>query len=76
MQNNHSKNGTILGIYPTCPGGTVTAVRVGRDRVVCYDVHLDHGRAGIQVPDELVRTALHGRLAQGEKAIDGTRGRL
>ena len=62
MQNNHSKNGTIL--Y-TCHNGA--RARVGR-----FD-HLerDHGRAGVQAPDALVREALYGRLTEGEETGDG-----
>jgi hypothetical protein len=64
MQNNHSKNGTIL--Y-TCHGGAPAAVRTGR-----FDhVERDHGRAGIQTPDALIREALHRRLAEGEETGDG-----
>src|SRR5260370_39216224 len=68
MQNNHSKNGTI---FVTCHGGALAAVRVGRDRFHLDYVHLDHGRAGIQAPDALVRQALHRRLSEGEKVGHG-----
>ena len=63
MQNNHSKNGTIL--Y-TCHNGALAVVRIGFDHV-----ERDHGRAGVQAPDALVREALYGRLTEGEEIGDG-----
>ena len=62
MQNNHSKNGTILYI---CHGGA--RARVGR----FFRVERDHGRAGVQVPDAFIREALYGRLMAGEETRDG-----
>ena len=64
MKNNHSKNGTI---FYTCHDGTRSDVRTDRFE----HVERDHGRAGVQVPDALVREALHGRLAEGEETVDG-----
>ena len=66
MPNNHSKNGTIL--Y-ACRGAR-TAVRIGR----LEHVERDHGRAGVQTPDTLVRETLHERLAEGEETGDGPLG--
>jgi hypothetical protein len=62
MQNNHSKNGTILYTCHNC----------ARTGVGWFDhVERDHGRAGVQAPDALVRDALYGRLTEGEETGDG-----
>ena len=62
MQNNHSKNGTILYTCQNC-----ARAGVGRFEYV----ERDHGRAGVQAPDALVREALYGRLTEGEETGAG-----
>ena len=50
-----------------CGGAARDTVGTGRFE----HVERDHGRAGIQTPDALVREALHRRLAEGEETGDG-----
>jgi hypothetical protein len=65
VQNNHSKSGTT---FKTCHDGTRAVLRINRSG----HVKRDHGGAGVQAPDALVREALNRCLTEGEESSDGS----